>query len=265
MERARDLVAALRAELAAVEPVRACCRRAERAALGRAATGRARSAVVARLAVRLEAQRATEVRKTDQGEGFDWTSSADHCRMAWLRGRFLVDGSLSLAPGQTHLELVVPPDEAALLSHRLGAVGMPASWRLRRGRGVITWKDRETVITFLRRAGATAAVLDLESRAVMQSLHGQLNRALNAEGANLRRSVAASSRQLAAIAQLKESGEWADLSTLDRQVARLRCEAPEQSLRELADRLGVTRARVQRSFERLEARAERGRATSGVG
>ena len=50
---ARDLVEAVRAELAAIDPPRDCCRAAERAGLGDAARGRARSPVVARLAVRL--------------------------------------------------------------------------------------------------------------------------------------------------------------------------------------------------------------------
>jgi DNA-binding protein WhiA len=261
MERERDLVAALRAELAAIEPARACCRQSERAALGNAATGRARSAAVARLAVRLEER----ARTSAESVSFDWQSAAGHCRLAWLRGRFLVSGSLSISPGQTHLELVVPPAEGALLAERLATMGMPASWRLRRGRGVITWKGREAVITFLRRAGASATILELESRVVMQSLHGQLNRAINAETANLRRSVAASSRQLAAIELLEASGHGDELSPLDRRIARARCDAPEQSLRELAERLGLTRARVQRSFDRLEARAERVLTAGGMG
>ncbi len=261
MERERDLVAALRAELAAVEPARACCRRSERAALGGAATGRARSAAVARLAVRLEERTRSGGERVD----FAWDSAASHCRLAWLRGRFLVSGSLSLSPGQTHLELVVAAEEGALLAERLGTMGMPAAWRLRRGRGVVTWKSREAVITFLRRAGASATVLELESRVVMQSLHGQLNRVINAESANLRRSVAASSRQLAAIESLQASEEWHALSPLDRHVARARCEAPEQSLRELAEHLDLTRARVQRSFHRLEARAAGLRTSAGMG
>jgi DNA-binding protein WhiA len=130
---------------------------------------------------------------------------------------------------------------------------------------VITWKGREAVITFLRRAGASATILELESRVVVQSLHGQLNRAINAETANLRRSVAASSRQLAAIELLEASGHGDELSPLDQRIARARCDAPEQSLRELAERLGLTRARVQRSFDRLEARAERVRTAGGMG
>ena len=50
----RDLVAGLRAELAAIEPARRCCRAAERAGLGAAALGHARTPLLARLAVRLE-------------------------------------------------------------------------------------------------------------------------------------------------------------------------------------------------------------------
>ncbi|MDQ3408354.1 MAG: DNA-binding protein WhiA, partial [Chloroflexota bacterium] len=233
---------------------------------GRAATGRARSAAVARLAVRLEERAGRQEGGGTAGPtDLDWDSAEEHCRMAWLRGRFLVDGSLTFSPGQTHLELVVPSEEGEVLAARLAALEMPASWRLRRGRAVITWKGREVVISFLRRIGATAAVLDLESRGVVQSLHGQLNRVLNAESANLRRLVAASSRQLAAIEHLQASGQWDGLPALDRRIARLRCQAPEQSLRELAERLGLSRARVQRSFQRLEAQAERIRATSGMG
>lgn len=185
--------------------------------------------------------------------------------MAWLRGRFLVDGSLSLSAGQTHLELVVPPEEAEQLSQRLRAMSAPASWRVRRGRGVVTLKGRETVITVLRRIGATAAVLDLESRGVMQALHGQLNRAINAESANLGRTVSASSRQLAAIECLKANGDWDQLSALDQRIGRLRGESPDESLREMAESLGLSRSRVQRSLQRIEALASLSPAAPGVG
>src|SRR3989337_4301352 len=72
---AREIVEALRAELAAVDPGRPCCRVAERAGLGAAATGRAPSAVVARLAVRLE-------RIPDGGaRAFSLDGAPDHCRL----------------------------------------------------------------------------------------------------------------------------------------------------------------------------------------
>ena len=125
---------------------------------------------------------------------------------AWLRGRFLARGSLSLAGGRTHLEFVVAPDEAPELAARLAEFGLPVSWRLRRGRGVVTSKNGEAVGTFLRRIGATGALLEVEARQVSRALRGELNRVLNAESANLQRAVSAAGRQLDAIATLDADG-----------------------------------------------------------
>ena len=130
--------------------------------------------------------------------------------MAWLRGRFLARGSLSLAGGRTHLEFVVPPDEAPVLAGRLADVGLPAAWRIRRGEGVVTWKSAESVGTFLRRIGAAGALLELEARQVSRALRGELNRVLNAESANLQRAVAAAGRQLDAIAVLEADGRLSE-------------------------------------------------------
>ncbi len=254
MERERDLVAALRAELAAIEPTRACCRRAERAGLGDAALGRARSPAVARLAVRLDD---TNERPSSTEPGFDWSRAAEHCRMAWLRGRFLACGSLSLTPGGAHLEFVLPIGDAEVLAARLEEAGMGAASRVRRGRGVVTWKGQERMLTFLRRAGATAATLEFESRGVTRALQGQLNRVLNAEGANLLRAVVTANRQVAAIDALAASGKLGRMSAFDQAVARLRREEPGQSLTEMAAALAADRGRVQRALGRLEAAAER--------
>ena len=229
----RDLVAALRAELAAIDPQRACDRAAESAGLGRGLV--TREASIARLAVRLGREteaavrpgirrRAKHVRITDAGAGsappdgeaaprpveFNWDGSADHCRWAWLRGRFLARGSLSLSAGRAHLEFVVPPEEAPILAERLADVDLPASWRVRRGRGVVTWKSAETIGTFLRRIGAASAILELEARQVSRALRGELNRVINAESANLQRAVVAAGRQLAAIGLLEAEGRLAD-------------------------------------------------------
>ncbi|HET7678412.1 MAG TPA: DNA-binding protein WhiA, partial [Candidatus Limnocylindrales bacterium] len=237
----------IRAELAAIEPTRRCCRAAERAGLAEAAEGRARSPMVARLAVRLG--------RSPSGAAFDWDAAAEHCRAAWLRGRFLARGSLSLAPGRTHLEFVVPADEAAILAARLASVGLPASRRLRRGAGVVTWKGVERIGGFLRLAGAGAALLELEARLVGRSLRQELNRALNAETANLGRTVRAARRQRAAIEALESSGVLGGQPGAVRELARLRAGEPEASLAELADRLGRSRAWVQRTLERLESLA----------
>ena len=250
----RDLVLALRAELAAIDPSRACDREAERAGLD--PSGRRRDPTLARLAVRL-ARWDTPVPVDGSAAGaaaapFDWAARPEHCRMAWLRGRFLSQGSLSLANARTHLELVVAPEEAPALAAHLAATGIAPSWRVRRGRGVVTWKSAETVHVVLRRIGAGASLLEIEARQIARTLRGELNRVLNAESANLTRTVAAAGRQLEAIASLSDDGRLAREPATVRAVAEGRRETPEATLGELADRLAIHRSAVQRALERIE-------------
>lgn len=247
----RDLVTALRAELAAIDPARPCDRLAEAAGLGVSAVPR--DPAVGRLAVRL---RRLAVSDASAVAAFDWASAPEHCRTAWLRGRFLARGSLSLAGGRTHLEFVVPPEEAPILAARLEGAGLPAAWRIRRGRGVVTWKSGEAVGTFLLRIGAAGTLLELEARQVSRALRGELNRVLNAESANLQRAVAAAGRQLDAIAALDADGRLARQSYSVRSVAEARRETPEATLSELAERLEIHRSTVQRALERIERLAE---------
>ena len=240
-----DLVAAVRGELGAIEPARACCRAAERAGLGAAGRGQAHTPVTARLAVRLGPEPGTSA-------PFDWDAAPEHCRVAYLRGLFLARGSLSLAGSRTHLEFVVPAPDAPLLARRLGEMGVPGSWRVRRGRGVVTWKSLDHVTRFLRAIGAGASLLELEARGVARALSSDLNRVFNAEAANLERAVRAASRQLEAIALLEADGRLGRESEVVRRVARARREAPDATFGELALGLGLTRSRVQRALQRLE-------------
>lgn len=261
----RQLVAALRADLAAFDPIRACDRAAERAGLAPSVTegpapplvSRAWEPAIARLEVRLGAPAGVDSRAMAEArrmatDPIVWAGLAEHCRLAWLRGRFLGHGSLSLAAGRTHLEFVVAPDEAPILADRLGELDLPASWRLRRGRGVVTWKSAETVTTFLGRIGAGPGLLELEARQVSRALRGELNRVLNAESSNVARSVVAAGRQLAAIAELEGDGRLGREPDTVRAVAAARREAPDATLTELATRLGLHRSAVQRALERLE-------------
>ena len=242
----RDLVFALRAELAAIDPARECDREAERAGLDLG--DRWRDASLARLAVRL-ARHPAEVASPPP---FNWPTRPEHCRLAWLRGRFLARGSLSLANGRTHLEFVVPPSEAALLSGWLRDAGITSGWRVRRRRGVVTLKSAENVHLLLRRMGAGASLLEIETRQVARTLRGELNRVINAESANLTRTVRAAGRQLEAIASLSDDGRLAEESLTVRAVAAARRDTPEATLGELADRLAMHRSAVQRALDRIE-------------
>ncbi|HEY5488061.1 MAG TPA: DNA-binding protein WhiA [Candidatus Limnocylindrales bacterium] len=256
----RNLVEAMRAELAAIDPPRRCCRQAEAAGLEGALRPRRRA--TARLVLRLRRWKEVQGAVPPQAAAgpvpappapaFEWATAPEHCRAAYLRGRFLAHGSLSLASGRTHLEFVVAADEARALCEHLSEMGLHASWRLRRGRGVVTWKSAETMGTFLRLVGGGAALLELEARQVSRTVRGDLNRVINAESANLQRAVAAAARQLEAIDSLEVDGRLAAQPYLVRVVAQGRRDIPEATFTELAERLELHRSAVQRALARIE-------------
>ena len=191
----RDLVAALRAELAAIDPSRrvrpasrggrARARAAAREPAGRAARGPAATDDAPRIAAAAGARSTGRRRRA--------------LPLAWLRGLFLARGSLSLAGGRTHLEFVVPPDEAPVLAARLADVGLPGivARPPRPRRRHLEERRHGRHVPAPDRRGS--ALLELEARQVARALRGDLNRVLNAESANLQRAVGAAGRQLAAI------------------------------------------------------------------
>ena len=179
--------------------------------------------------------------------------SAEHCRTAWLRGRFLARGSLSLAGGHAHLEFVVPVERGGGARAAAGRrSGCPRVAACAGATASSPGRARSRSPTFLGRIGASASLLELEARQVARSLRGELNRVLNAESANLQRSVAASGRQLAAIDALEADGRLGEQPRTVRAVAEARRETPEASLSEIATRLDLHRSAVQRALDRLE-------------
>lgn len=256
---ARELVADVRHELAAVLPDRQCCRESELDGLRDA--GRRSDVAIARTVHRLssDAQRegasgSPAERSLRRAERLVASRAPQHCRLAFLRGRILARGSLSLATGRIHLELVVAHREAELLLEALSPMSLAGSLRRRRGRGVVVWKSRTEILDLLRRLGAGSSVAEIEARGVLREVRGALNRSINAETANLKRAVRAGIRQAEAIKRLDDVGAL-EVSETARSVAAARSANPDATIAELAERLHLTRSTVQRTLAALERRA----------
>ena len=255
----RDLVAAVRHELAAIIPERECCRTAELDAL--ADSGRRSDVAVARTIHQLssdsterEVSTSPEQRAVRRATALAGAGGGRHCRNAFLRGRILGRGSLSLASGRIHLELVLTLAEANQVSTSLMAEKLGGLSRVRRGRGVIVWKDRGDILDLLRRLGAGSSIAEIEARGVVREIRGDLNRSVNAETANLQRAVRAGMRQARAAASLLEEGGIPADSLLQR-VSTARVAHPEATIAELGEALGLSRSVVQRALASIERRA----------
>lgn len=267
----------VKGELARIHPARACCRRAELAGLlhrDEASDGELRTLdhATARVAVQLATSLGVPVSDPPRGatspvrgrhhlrvhldrnaiNGWSWADAQPHDRRAFIRGALLGAASLSLGRSGPHVEWVyASPRRAAELRRRLADCEISAAVGLRRARTVVYVKGQEEVATLLRLTGANRALLDFETDRVGRDVRNRLNRLLNAEGANLDRTVRAADRQLRAIGALSEAGRLDRLPSGLREAALQRRARPDADLDTLAVALGISRSATNHRLRRL--------------
>lgn len=161
-------------------------------------------------------------------------------------------GSISFSASGPHVEIVLPTSAAAdeLQSH-LAELEVRALRAHRRGRQLVYLKGQEEIAGLLRLVGANRGLLELETHRVGRDVQARLNRLVNAEEANLARTVRAADRQLSAIASLESSGRLRALGDALRETAAVRRRMPDADLDTLASALGVSRSAVNHRLRRL--------------
>jgi hypothetical protein len=267
----------LRGELARIRPARACCRRAELIGLLQAAdpdgSVRTLDHATARTAVQLAASIGVAVPAPWQPAHVPHTPGRHHLRVtlaevptsdwsgvtaracdrrAFLRGLLLGSGSVSAGPAGPHVEFVLrDAGSARRLQVLLAECEVRAARMERRGRQVVYLKGQEQIAGLLRLTGANRALLDFESSRVSREVRNRLNRLLNAEEANLSRTVRAADRQLQVIARLEATGELAQLADGLREAAAQRRRQPDADLDTLAGSLGISRSAMNHRLRRL--------------
>ncbi|MDP9270567.1 MAG: DNA-binding protein WhiA [Chloroflexota bacterium] len=183
---------------------------------------------------------------------WSWDGAPACDRRAFLRGVVLAGASVSLTSRGPHVEFVFRSrSRAETLRRRLAESGVRGSIAERRGRWVVYLKGRDEIAALLRLTGANRGLLDFETGRVGSEVGNRLNRLINAEEANLGRTVRAADRQLQAIRQLETSGVLGRLPQGLRMAAAERRLQPEADLDTLAEALGVSRSATNHRLRKL--------------
>ena len=177
------------------------------------------------------------------------------CSRSRLRGVFLACGSLSRGDGPPQLELLVGSEQAASrVVADLERLDIPSATLRRRGRPVVAVRSAAGVAILLSSIGAHMGRLEFESGRVVREVRSGVNRRLNAETANLRRTVSAALSQLEAIDRLeRDRSRWERLPPALREAAVLRRRRPRDSLEALAATAGCSRPAMAGRLHRLVA------------
>jgi len=160
----------------------------------------------------------------------------DCCAISYLRGAFLGGGFVADPHGDFHFELTAESEQVAEdLAALMRRFEVPAKVTRRRGLFTVYLKGAEPIVTFLALVGAHRALLRTEDVRVVKSMRNDVNRLVNAETANLERTAEAAIAQVEAIQLLDAKVGLDNLPPALRELARLRVENPDVSLRELGE------------------------------
>jgi len=158
------------------------------------------------------------------------------CRRAYARGAFLGGGSVSNPEGEYHLEIVVPDqDHARWLVRLISKLGPEPKLGRRKHGWVVYLKESDQIVEFLNVIGAHTALLRYESARVYKDMRNRVNRLVNCETANLSKTINAALQQLENINIIANTTGLANLPENLEEVARLRSQYPDVSLKELGE------------------------------
>jgi DNA-binding protein WhiA len=156
------------------------------------------------------------------------------CRRAYIRGAFLAAGSISDPKKNYHLEFVHSSLEYCnQLKEIINSFGLDAKIVERKEHFVIYIKEGEQIADLLNIMEAHVALLQFENVRVLKDMRNNVNRKVNCETANLNKTVNASVKQLEDIMYIQKKVGLHQLSPQLEEMARIRLQYPEASLKEL--------------------------------
>lgn len=160
----------------------------------------------------------------------------DCCRRAFLRGAFICIGSMSDPAREYHLEFVCGTGTQA---NQICGILREESFRAgivkRRKSFVVYLKDSEEITDLLTMMGAHASVMNMENQRIYKEIANHVNRQVNCETSNLKKTVTASGKQIDDIEYLKKNGGFGTLPDTLRMTADLRLRYRDATLQELGD------------------------------
>lgn len=160
------------------------------------------------------------------------------CERAFLRGAFLKSGSVSDPLRSWHLEIDARREsEARLIADIMEKHEIHRGITERKGRYIVYVKDCDSIAAMLGTIGAGADALQLFGIQAEKSVRNDINRRVNFESANMKKSIKAASKYIKAVNKLKEAGKWESLPQILKEIGSLRVQYPDISLKELGELL----------------------------
>ncbi|MDE7326211.1 MAG: DNA-binding protein WhiA [Lachnospiraceae bacterium] len=181
------------------------------------------------------------------------------CKRAFLRGVFLAAGSISDPKKAYHLEIVFDKEGKAVWVRDIIQSFMIDAKVVRRKKYFVVYvKEGAQIVDLLNIMEAHLALMELENVRILKEVRNSVNRQVNCEAANISKTVQAAAKQIEDILYVRDNFGFDNLEDGLREIAVLRIEYPEVSLKELGEMLPVPlgKSGVNHRLKRLSGIAE---------
>jgi len=181
------------------------------------------------------------------------------CKRAFLRGAFLCIGSMSDPAKGYHLELVADRERQALqLQGLLKDFELDAKIVRRKKYYVVYLKEGSNIVDFLNVCEAHVGLMNFENLRIVKEVRNSVNRRVNCEAANIKKTVNAATKQIQDIELIRDKYGFANLPDGLRQMAQIRLEYPDATLKELGQYISppVGKSGVNHRLRKLSELAE---------
>lgn len=182
------------------------------------------------------------------------------CRRAFIRGAFLAAGSLSDPEKGYHFEIVCNTAERAKqLCEMIGSFDIEAKMIMRKKSYIVYIKEGSQIANILNVMEAHVALMNFENIRILKEMRNSVNRQVNCETANLNKTVSAAVKQIEDIRYIQDTIGFGKLPENLAEVACLRLEHPETTLKELGQMLtpSVGKSGVNHRLRKLSLIAEK--------
>ncbi len=196
-----------------------------------------------------------EIKKELENKTFTQNSAR-----AFLRDAFLETGSMSNPEKGYHLEFVCEDESRAQrLIDTMQKYEITAKTVKRKRYTIVYIKESEDIVRLLNVMGAHNCLMNLENLRILKDMRNSINRQVNCETANISKTVSAANKQIEDIQYIKDHYGFDNLSENLRQMAQIRLEYPDSTLKELGGFLvpSVGKSGVNHRLRKLSELADR--------
>ena len=182
------------------------------------------------------------------------------CRRAFIRGAFLASGSISAPEKFYHLEFVCATKNGAeQLREIVNSFEVDSKIVNRKKNWIVYLKEGAQIVDLLNIMGAPIALMEMENVRILKEMRNSVNRKVNCETANINKTVSAAVKQAEDIRYIRDTVGLDSLPEGLREIARIRLEYPNATLKELGELLETPlgKSGVNHRLRKLSEEAER--------